>query len=70
MSSAARNRFFAADNMPYFIPPNSHWARSIWYPTESTPLQFALRMLLALAAAIVMTQLGLAWGNWMRRIRR
>jgi hypothetical protein len=70
MSSAARNRFFAANNMPYFMPPNSHWARSLWFPTESTPLQFAVRMVLAVLAAILMTRLGLSWGDWMRRIRR
>jgi hypothetical protein len=70
MSSASRNRFFATNNMPYFIPPNSHWARSAWFPTESTPQQFAFRMLLALAAAMLMTRIGLSWGDWMRRIRR
>jgi hypothetical protein len=70
MSPASRNWFFATNNMPYFIPPTSHWARSAWFPTESTPLQFALRMFLALAAGILMTYAGLSWGNWMRRIRR
>jgi hypothetical protein len=70
MSAAARNRFFAANNMPYFIPPNSHWARSLWYPTESTLLQFTVRMVLALLAAILMVRIGLSWGDWMRRIRR
>jgi hypothetical protein len=70
MSPAARNRFFATNNMPYFMPPNSHWARSLWYPTESTPLQFAVRMVLAVVAAILMTGIGLSWGDWMRRIRR
>jgi hypothetical protein len=70
MSLASRNRFFATNNLPYFMAPNSHWARSVWFPTESTPLQFALRMLMALAAAILMTHIGLSWGNWMRRLRR
>jgi hypothetical protein len=70
MSPAARNRFFAANNMPYFMPPNSHWARSAWFPSESTPLQFAVRMALAVLAAILMTCVGLSWGDWMRRIRR
>jgi hypothetical protein len=70
MSPASRNWFFATDNNPYFMPPASHWARHAWLPTESTPLQFALRMVLALAAAILMTRIGLSWGDWMRRIRR
>jgi hypothetical protein len=29
-----------------------------------------VRMLLALAAGILMTRVGLSWGEWMRRIRR
>ena len=56
MSPASRNWFFATNNMPYFVPPTSHWARNAWFPTEFTPLQFALRMLLALAAGILMTR--------------
>ena len=70
MSPASRNWFFATNNLPYFIPPTSHWGRSAWYPTEHSPLQFALTMLLALAAGILMTRVGLSWGDWMRRIRR
>jgi hypothetical protein len=70
VSPASRNWFFATDNLPYFVPPASHWARNAWLPTESSPTQFALRMLLALAAGILMTRLGFSWGNWMRRLRR
>jgi hypothetical protein len=70
MSPASRNWFFATNNAPYFIPPASHWARYAWLPTEATPLQFALRILLALVAGILMTRVGLSWGDWMRRIRR
>jgi hypothetical protein len=70
MSPASRNWFFATNNIPYFIPPDSHWARYIWFPTESTPLQFGIRMALALVAAILMTRVGLVWGDWMRRLRR
>ena len=70
MSPASRNWFFATNNFPYFIPPASPWGRYAWLPTEATPLQFALRMLLALAAAILMTRIGLSWGDWMHRLRR
>jgi hypothetical protein len=70
VSPASRNWFFATDNLPYFVPPASHWARNAWLPTESSPTQFALRMLLALVAGILMTRLGFSWGNWMRRLRR
>src|SRR5580693_3868304 len=70
MSAGSRNWFFATNNLPYFIPSNSHRTRRDWFPTESSPHQFALRVLLALAAAILMTRIGLSWGNWMHRIRR
>jgi hypothetical protein len=70
MSPASRNWFFATNNLPYFMPPTSHWAQNAWLPTETSPMQFAVRMLLALAAGILMTRVGLSWGEWMRRIRR
>jgi len=70
MSPASRNFLFATKNAPYFVPPDSHWARFAYLPTESTPIQFALTMLFALLASILMVRLGLTWGNWMRHIRR
>ena len=70
MSPASRNWFFATNNFPYFVPPQSHWGSYAWLPTESSPGQFALRMFLALFAAILMTAVGLSWGDWMRRLRR
>ena len=70
MSPASRNWFFATNNFPYFVPPATPWGSYAWLPTESTALQFAVRMVLALAAGILMTRVGLSWGDWMRRIRR
>lgn len=70
MSPASRNWFFATNNFPYFVPPQSHWGSYAWLPTESSPAQFAFRMFLALLAAILMTAVGLSWGDWMRRLRR
>ena len=70
MSPASRNWFFATNNFPYFVPPQSHWGSYAWLPTESSPAQFAFRMFLALLAAILMTAVGLSWGDWMRRLHR
>ncbi len=70
MSPASRNWFFATNNFPYFVPPQSHWGSYAWLPTESSTAQFAFRMFLALLAAILMTAVGLSWGDWMRRLRR
>jgi hypothetical protein len=70
MSPASRNWFFATNAAPYFIPPQSHWARFEWLPTESAPSEFALVMGYALIAAVLTIALGFAWGDWMRRVRR
>jgi hypothetical protein len=70
MSPLSRNWFFATDNNPYFMPPNSHWALHLWVRTETSSAQFVLVMAFALLAAILMTRIGLSWGDWMRRLRR
>jgi len=70
MSSASRNRIFQTTNFPYFVPPASPWVRNIYIPTEQTPAQFWIRMLVALCVSILMVRIGMAWGEWMRRIRR
>jgi hypothetical protein len=70
MSPLSRNFVFATNNTPYFMPPQSHWARYEFLPSEATFAQFALRMLIALIAAILTVRIGFAWGDWMRRLRR
>jgi hypothetical protein len=70
MSPASRNRIFQTTNYPYFVPPTSPWVRNLYIPTEQTPAQFWIRMLIALCVAILMVRIGIAWGEWMRRIRR
>jgi len=70
MSPASRNWFFGTNNLPYFIPPRSPIARNIFVTTEPTAASFWMYMALALAAAVIMTQIGFGWGKWMRQIRR
>jgi hypothetical protein len=67
MSPAARNWFFGTKYFGYYVRPGSLYARyrffsepgNVWNETEA-----------ALVTAIFTTWLGLAWGNWMQRIRR
>jgi hypothetical protein len=66
----SHNRFFVANNYPYFIPSTSPWVRDAFYATEHTPQAFWLKMGVALAISIVMTRVGFAWGDWMHRLRR
>ncbi len=70
MSPASRNWIFATNNFPYFIPPRSAWVRNVFVHTEPTVTAFWIKMGIAVVAAIVMTELGSRWGDWMRRIRR
>lgn len=70
MSPASRNWIFATNNFPYFVPPDSAWARNAFVSTEQGVSGFCVRMVVALLLAIVMTRIGLSWGDWMRRIRR
>ena len=70
MSPLSRNWFFATNNAPYFMPPQSHWVRHEWLPTEFSTSQFALTMAFALVATILTIALGFSWGNWMRHLRR
>ena len=70
MSPASRNAIFATTNYPYAVPPMSPWVRNLFVPTEASVGEFWVRMAIALAGAVVMTRIGIAWGEWMRRIRR
>ena len=70
MSPGSRNAFFATNNYPYAVPPTSPWVLNQFVPTEHSFAQFWVRMAIALFAAVVMTRIGIAWGEWMRRIQR
>jgi hypothetical protein len=44
--------------------------RNVFIHTEHTAGEFWLRMTIALGVGILMIRIGMAWGEWMRRIRR
>jgi hypothetical protein len=70
MSPASHNWFFATGNYPYFIPSSSPWVRNVYVYTDSSSRQFWVLMTISVMVAVFMTRVGLAWGDWMRRIRR
>jgi len=70
MSPASHNWFFATGNYPYFIPSTSPWVRNVYVYTDNSSRQFWVLMTISVMVAIFMTRVGLAWGDWMRRIRR
>jgi len=70
MSPAARNRFFGAIYFDYNLHPSSGYVRYLFFATEPSAGQFRMEMGLAALFAIVTTRIGIAWGDWMQRIRR
>ena len=69
MSPEARNWVFGTEYFGYATNPRSLYARYLFLPTESGAA-FWTEAAIALAVAIFTTRFGLAWGDWMRRIRR
>jgi hypothetical protein len=69
MSPWARNWVFGAGYFSYSVRPTSLYARHLYWPTE-TGASFWKEAAIGLAMAIGTTRFGLAWGDWMRRIRR
>ena len=69
MSPAARNWFFGAKYFGYYASPNSLYMRYLFVRTETGPALWS-ELAWTLATAIFGMWLGLAAGNWMRRIRR
>jgi hypothetical protein len=69
MSPAAHNWVFGNGYLGYYVRPTSLYARHLYYPSEQGAA-FLTEAFIGLAVAIGATRLGLAWGDWMRRIRR
>jgi hypothetical protein len=70
MTPAARNRFFGAIYFDYNLNPASSYVRHVFFATEQSRAEFWTEMGLAAVFAMVTTRVGLAWGDWMQRIRR
>ena len=69
MSPAARNWAFGTQYFGYNTRPDSVYATYRFYPAE-IGAAFWREAAIAVVVAILATRVGLAWGNWMRRIRR
>jgi hypothetical protein len=69
MSPASHNWVFGTHYFAYFEAPSWYDVRGLFRP-DATRFDFRIGMAEGLGFAIVGTRLGLAWGDWMRRIRR
>jgi hypothetical protein len=70
VSPASANWFFGTKYFAYFASPNGYDVRHMFFPLEQTAGAFAVVMAEAVVFAILSTRLGLAWGGWIRGIRR
>jgi hypothetical protein len=70
ISPAARNWIFGTAYFAYSDPAGYLYDPYKFDVAEKTIGAFLLTMAAALVASIVTTRFGLAWGDWMRRVRR
>jgi hypothetical protein len=69
ISPASRNWIFGTAYFAYFDGAGVLYDPYKFNVAE-TDGAFVLKIMLAVVVAIVTTRLGLAWGDWMRRVRR
>lgn len=70
ISSAARNRIFGTIYFGYADPANLRYNPYEFAHLDQTQAAFALGMVVALVASIIFCSLGMALGNWMRKVQR
>ena len=69
MSRATENWIFGTHYYYFALPSESANVRHVFLHLES-PRLIMWRTILAFVAAILSTRVGIAWGDWMRRVRR
>jgi hypothetical protein len=67
LSPAADNWFFYAAERDYRTGPDTYSAKRLFLPPEAS---FAGNMIIAFAAAPVMSWIGLHWSAWLSKVRR
>mgnify|MGYP002780503654 FL=1 len=70
LSPLSHNPFFMGDHYPYEASPQSSWVRGEFLRLERTTADVVRGFGIAALVAVVSTRIGVAWGNWMRTVRR
>jgi hypothetical protein len=70
MSRWSMTPLFATENFDYAMPDTWYKVRREFYPWDATEGAMRARLGLAVVLAVVSARAGLAWGSWMRRVRR
>ena len=67
MTPGAANRFFGTIYRDFSSGPDSLEARNLFYTLDT---RFTQGMIVAALVSIAMARIGLAWGNWMKTVKR
>src|SRR5262249_54400307 len=67
MSPASRNAVFGTHYFAYIQPPDDYEVQHIYFYMEHSTLEFWRGMLIALLSAILMSRLGIALADWMKK---
>jgi hypothetical protein len=70
ISPASANRLFGTKYFAYFASPNGFDVRHLFVPLEHTAAEFWRVMAEAFVLSILSARLGMAWGDWVRKLRR
>jgi hypothetical protein len=70
ISPLAENRVFGTAYYPYMLRPSDYHHIHEFIVYEKANAQFWWGMAYAVLAAVLTTRIGLAWGEWMRRVKR
>ena len=70
VSPGSANWFFGTKYFAYFASPNGYDVRHLFFPLERSAGRFWTIMAEALVLAALSSRLGLACGEWLRKIRR
>jgi hypothetical protein len=69
-SPLSRNWFFGTQQFAYFLDPTLPGPRNVFYSSEATRAAFSIKLGLAVVAGVISTRVGIAWGNWLSRVKR
>ncbi len=70
MTPAAHNWVFGSGYFPFFVPSDTDWVRNVFTQVEQNRAQFLGHLARAIVFGALMARVGLAWGDWMRKLRR
>lgn len=69
-SMAARNWVFGTQQFAYFLDPTLASVRNVFYQGDATRTIFLIKMGITVIAGIISTRIGIAWGNWLAKVKR